>query len=234
VSDGSFKNAIGTAAWVIQGDDRTDEIKGRCRVPGPDDWQSAYRSELCGMLGSIYCAITLAQKKGITKGKVRVGCDGLAALQQIMEYKITHTPLRKHYDLISAIRRLMRDAPIKVELFHIKGHQDDVSEAKLDRFALLNIDMDAHAKAHWTMVHDDDDAHGMNVYQVKVGHCGLVLKRQPGRYGRGSLRQYMLLILNNTGQKGRGFPKAALRSNISIGRQQLTLCVILLPIEGNG
>jgi hypothetical protein len=79
-------------------------------------------------------------------------------LQQIMEYKITHTPLRKHYDLISAIRRLMRDAPIKVELFHIKGHQDDVSEAKLDWFALLNIDMDANAKAHWTMVHDDDDA----------------------------------------------------------------------------
>jgi hypothetical protein len=57
-----------------------------------------------------------------------------------------------------AIRRLMQDAPIAVELFHIKGHQDDVSEAKLDRFALLNIDMDANARAHWTMVHDEDDA----------------------------------------------------------------------------
>ena len=103
ISDGSFKNAFGTAAWVLQGADSKHAIEGRCSVPGPEDWQSAYRSELCGLLGSIYCATTLARKKGIMQGKVRIGCDGLSAIQQISEYKITQTPLRKHFDLISAI-----------------------------------------------------------------------------------------------------------------------------------
>jgi hypothetical protein len=110
VSDGSFKLAIGTASWVLQGDDSDREIKGRCRVPGPEDWQSAYCSELGGLLGSIYCAVTLAKHKGITSGKICMGCDGLSALQQICEYKITQTPLWQHFDLISSIRRLMRDS----------------------------------------------------------------------------------------------------------------------------
>jgi hypothetical protein len=157
VSDGSFKLATGTASWVLQGVDRDREIKGRCRVPGPEDWQSAYHSELCGLLGSVYFATTLVKHKGITKGKIRVGCDGLSAIQQIRKYKITQTPLRKHFDLISSIRRLMRDSPIEIELFHIKGHQDDVPYNVLDRFETLNVVMDSHAKAHWTTVHDDDD-----------------------------------------------------------------------------
>mgnify|MGYP003460263465 FL=1 len=156
VSDGSFKLAIGTASWVLQGEDHADEVKGRCRVPGPEDWQSAYRSELCGLLGSIYFATTLAKHKGITTGKIRVGCDGLSAIQQLREYKVTQTPMRKHFDLISAIRRLMRDSPIEIELFHIKGHQDDVAFNVLDRFETLNVVMDSQAKAHWTMVQDDD------------------------------------------------------------------------------
>jgi hypothetical protein len=46
---------------------------------------------------------------------------------------------------------------IKIELFHIKGHQDDVAYNVLDRFESHNVVMDSHAKAHWTMVHDDDN-----------------------------------------------------------------------------
>jgi hypothetical protein len=51
----------------------------------------------------------------------------------------------------------MRDSPIEIELFHIKGHQDDVPYNVLNRFESLNVVMDSHAKAHWTTVHDDDD-----------------------------------------------------------------------------
>jgi hypothetical protein len=157
ISDGSFKDEFGTASWTLQGEDDYNAIKGRCSVPGPAEWQGAYRSELCGLLGIIYCAITLAKKKGITTGKLRVGCDGLSALRQVMAYGITHTPLQRHFDMISAIRRLIRDSPIDIELFHVEGHQDDDAEAMLDRFALMNIDMDAAAKAHWTMAHDSEE-----------------------------------------------------------------------------
>jgi hypothetical protein len=84
VSDGLFKLAIGTASWVLQGKDSAGKIKGRCWVPGPEDWQSTYQSELCGLLGSVYFAMTLAKHKGITTSKMQVGCDGLSAIQQKM------------------------------------------------------------------------------------------------------------------------------------------------------
>jgi hypothetical protein len=99
----------------------------------------------------------LAKHKGITTSKICVGCDGHSAIQQLHEYKVTQTPLQKHFDLISAIRWLMRDSPIKIELFHIKGHQDNVAFNVLDQFETLNVVMDSHAKAHWTMVQADDN-----------------------------------------------------------------------------
>jgi hypothetical protein len=157
VSDGSFKDAFGTAAWVIQGETTEGEVLGRCSVPGPAEWQSAYRSELCGILGSVYCITNLVAKKGITTGKVRIGCDGLSAIQQVQNFRVTQSALRKHYDLISAIKTLIRNTPVDIEFFHVKGHQDDDATAALDRFALLNIRMDSSAKAHWTGGHEDED-----------------------------------------------------------------------------
>jgi uncharacterized protein CbrC (UPF0167 family) len=76
VSDGSFKDSFGTASWVIQGNTTVGEVLGRCSVPGPAEWQSAYRSELCGILGSVHCITNLVAKKGITTGKVRIGVMG--------------------------------------------------------------------------------------------------------------------------------------------------------------
>jgi hypothetical protein len=101
-------------------------------VPGPKDWQSAYHSELCGLLGSIYFATTLPKHKGITTGKIHVGCDSLSAIQQLLDFKITQTPLWKHFDLILAIHHLICDSSIEIELFHIKCHQDDVPFNILD------------------------------------------------------------------------------------------------------
>jgi len=93
----------------------------------------------------------------VTTGKARVGCDGDSALKEVTKADIAVSPNQRHYDLISGIRRLLREAPISIELFHVKGHQDDDPTAVLDRFALMNVEMDTAAKAHWFRHHDDDD-----------------------------------------------------------------------------
>jgi hypothetical protein len=50
VSDDSFKDQYGTAAWVIEGSsDRQGRISGAVIVPGHAEDQSTYHSELVGI-----------------------------------------------------------------------------------------------------------------------------------------------------------------------------------------
>jgi hypothetical protein len=55
VSDGSYHptKQQGTAAWILEGTKSSIQIIGRVVTPGPDISQSAYRSELAGILASI-------------------------------------------------------------------------------------------------------------------------------------------------------------------------------------
>jgi hypothetical protein len=55
----------------------------------------------------------------------------------------------QHFDAILAIRNIRARRPIRWKHRHVKGHQDDNPSARLDKWALLNIDMDLAAKAHW-------------------------------------------------------------------------------------
>ena len=51
-----------------------------------------------------------------------------------------------HFDIISGIHGLTEESNIQYLTRHIKGYQDDISEADLDRWALLNIECDLRAK----------------------------------------------------------------------------------------
>ena len=51
VCDGSFKNKHGTASFCIHGDNPLYQVEGSNRTPGRADNQSAYRSELGGVVG---------------------------------------------------------------------------------------------------------------------------------------------------------------------------------------
>jgi len=44
VSDGSFKDNNGTAAWIIEGSSGINRIQGTCLMPGAPDDQSAFQS----------------------------------------------------------------------------------------------------------------------------------------------------------------------------------------------
>jgi hypothetical protein len=60
VSDGSFKEEHGTAAWIVVVSDKCC-IEGKVITPGLPSVQSAYRSELAGIFG-ILATITLLEK----------------------------------------------------------------------------------------------------------------------------------------------------------------------------
>jgi hypothetical protein len=51
--------------------------------------------------------------------------------------------------MLSAIRAAIKSSPITWQFRHVKGHQDEEADAVLDRWAVLNIQMDNLAKMYW-------------------------------------------------------------------------------------
>ena len=76
VSDGSFKYSCGTAAWTLRGVTNDQFITRVNVVPGSDDDQSAFRSEMVGMYGIITATTTLCSLHNITTRCITVACDG--------------------------------------------------------------------------------------------------------------------------------------------------------------
>jgi hypothetical protein len=77
-SDGSFKDEAGTSASLAKGDDYSLALVSCNLVPGRASDQSAYRSELAGVVGSLILVWLTYVRHGITEGNVRL--DGLTAL----------------------------------------------------------------------------------------------------------------------------------------------------------
>ena len=85
VRDGSFKHTFGTAAWTIGTEEQSHLLSGSVVCPGGPEDQSAYRSELT----SLYIIMTFINHLcgfcKIEEGQVKLGCDGLSALQIVFE-----------------------------------------------------------------------------------------------------------------------------------------------------
>ena len=165
VSDGSFKDQYGTSAWAIEAESSVDRCTGenippdptsqehRCKgvniVPGAQTDQSAYRSEVAGLFGIATMIREICAFHDITAGTVYIGCDGLSALKNCTDIGYVVKPISPHFDLIAATRAMLQQCPVKWVPRHVLGHQDNDPDAFLDRWATLNIEMDADAKAHW-------------------------------------------------------------------------------------
>ena len=85
VSDGSFKAGFGTYSWIITTQDERYCLEGVGVVPGEKEFQSAYRSELCGLHAIMTVLQELARRSGLQEGipMIEVGCDGEAAVKQV-------------------------------------------------------------------------------------------------------------------------------------------------------
>jgi hypothetical protein len=151
VSDGSFKDQHGTAAWVMEAETSRGCIVGDCVTPGNPSDQSAYRSEIAGLFAIGLMASVLCEHHHIQSGRITIGCDGLSALlNSSTDEDFIVQATRPHYDLLLATRTILQSAPIQWTAHHVKGHQDDDLTAILDRWAVLNIEMDARAKTYWS------------------------------------------------------------------------------------
>jgi hypothetical protein len=149
ISNGSFRDQYGTAAWVLEGSNSNGRIVGAVIAPGTAKDQSAYRSELVGIYSILLCVKKLCNFFHITQGCIELGCDGQSALDKAFNHVALIKIEDSNYDLLFAIRTLWAYSPLTWKFCHVKGHQDDHSpQEHLDRWARLNIEMDKRAKGH--------------------------------------------------------------------------------------
>ena len=149
VSDGSYKDNLGTAAWTIGSITATSWIEGRTWIPGSAKDQCSARSELGGLYSLVRLVGIITKYYQINSGGVTIGCDGLGPLHRCFKHEWDPSPSTPHYDLIKAIRVMARSTAISWRWIHIKGHQDVKSDSDLDHWAQLNIEMDKAAKIEW-------------------------------------------------------------------------------------
>ena len=118
-------------------------------MPGYSDEHDSYRSKLAGLYGIVRMTRLLMDIGGLNKAGIEIGCDGLSALERSFDLDFRKVSSKQaHFDLISGIHGMMRDSGITCHTRHIKGHQDEVKGAILDRWAVLNVECDLRAKTY--------------------------------------------------------------------------------------
>jgi len=127
VSDGSYKDTYGTAAWTIGTEDEENLLSGRAVCPGDPEDQSSYRSELTGLYAILAITHQLCEYYNVEEGYIEIGCDGQSALQTALEHEPFLSKDLPDYDLIGAIYSLRKSSRISWSFKHEKGHQDDHS-----------------------------------------------------------------------------------------------------------
>jgi len=145
VSNGSFRDQLGAAAWMIEGTMAEHRLLGTGHTLGNLEDQSAYQSELFGLWGILASQQQLSINHNIDHRQVTIACDGLLALKKA-RVKDPTKPGEAHHDLISVIRTLWGSLPFTLIFEHVKGHQDQGLIMALPRLAWMNINMDSHAK----------------------------------------------------------------------------------------
>ena len=86
VSDGSYKEAHGTASWWIETEE--DCMSGDTLAPGMAQDQSSYRSELAGIYSILIIMHHMCRYYAVTEGGITIGCDGLEALKKSFIYNL--------------------------------------------------------------------------------------------------------------------------------------------------
>jgi len=153
VSDGSFDPDIsttnGTSGFQLAAtkDEKEDRLKGVNWVLSSPIDQSAYRSELTGIVGILATTAIIVQHYGIVTGGMTIALDGESALDEACgEWPLSID--QASYDLLQEIRNRVRELPIDVKWKWVEGHQKEKGIQNLDWWARRNDDVDAMAKSY--------------------------------------------------------------------------------------
>jgi hypothetical protein len=79
------------------------DVTGTTHVPGDETVQSAYRSELAGLLGTIRMADELYSFHSMTQANIKVACDGESALHMAVQLDRRIKLSTPNYNLLMAI-----------------------------------------------------------------------------------------------------------------------------------
>ena len=162
ISDGSYKDQVGSASTLITTKNGSAKIIVKCQTPGLPQNQSAYRSELIGLLCGIMTVDWLLQQwapqlPAKQKPRVRIACDGLSALQNTFhDYLVV--PTQKQFDLVSALRNAVHNSAAKWRPMHVYGHLDkSIPHHLLTWWEKRNIDVDEWAVAYRKLLFREGD-----------------------------------------------------------------------------
>ena len=147
VSDGTYKEGVGAAAWIITSKiNQHLSIKGQCPTMGDPESQDSHRSELFGILGGMFLMRKYILSWGQPKGTLTIGCDNTSALAYSFDNHRYPVALSSYpdFDVIQSIRSLCLQCTKYVTL-HVPGHQDDYI-GPLGFESSLNVQMDTDAK----------------------------------------------------------------------------------------
>jgi hypothetical protein len=142
MSDGSAKDGLGAAAWIVTSEELFTAgkfIKGSVKLPQCK--ADSYRAECFGLYGGLWTLSQLMQQLSLDKSnwgdiQIQCGCDNISALQR--SFDLTRFPTiassDSDFDIIGAIRSLLLSLP-PIKWRHVKGHQQGPD---LDIWGLLN------------------------------------------------------------------------------------------------
>ncbi|CAJ1960198.1 unnamed protein product [Cylindrotheca closterium] len=149
ISDGSYKLGLGMAAVQLPPRKGGKEhIIVQSQTPGLPDDQSAYRSELIGLLAGIMVVDWLMDQWAPTLQSpphVRIACNGfLALLNTFSDNQVTTQ--QAQFDLVSSIRETLARSRALWEPSHVYGHLDKATSFScLSWWSKRNVEVDAWA-----------------------------------------------------------------------------------------
>lgn len=146
VSDGSFKDQLGTSGFILRGSQRQLSVIGDNVVLGSPTEQSSYRSELAGISGILAVLAAVCKKYDVQDGSVTLALDGEQALLKAGSVWPL-SPTDTDFDLLTDIRAKILKLPISIIWQWIRGHQDrNIAFDSLSGLAQDNVMADNIAK----------------------------------------------------------------------------------------
>lgn len=145
ISDGSYKDTFGTAAWTIGNQETASIIAGKAVCPGAACDHDAYRGELAGIYSIMVIMERFCDNHNIKDCAIEIGCDGKSSLETALEKGTKLFRDIPSFDLVAAIMQLHRNSPLTWTSRFVKGHQDDEGH-DLHSWATRNVLMDLWAK----------------------------------------------------------------------------------------
>jgi len=150
VSDGSYKDERGAAAWIIEGSTSALRLIGQIYTPGHSTDHSSFCSKLTGIVGILY-TLTFWPPT-LIKPTFRLTCNGLSIINRLSNVKPIK-PTKPHADLLIAAHNLISTSMYEIKLVFVRGHQDNGIPTVLTRDAWLNVEADWLAKQKLTTPH---------------------------------------------------------------------------------